>query len=651
MSRGFHRGMSQVLNSLVIAKGLDTQHELEKIMVNNLEGYILSFITYPLDRLGEMDREPDLIFLDAGHGATGEAVQRVLKYFPRKTCVVIDDNPGQKRRMYLNMGMDEVMSLADLRSHLGKHLLEKLLALKDLAAAETRIEQGEERFRGIIELSHDIIMLLDADGTILYASPSFTRQLGYEVWEVLGQAFSDFIHPGDKEIFVARFIKLALYTSEDAMPLSFRFRHKEGEWRDFEAIGSNLLRNVTVQSIVLHCRDVTAQRQTELELDRHRRHLEELVEQRTQEAAEANRRADAVIAASPDALIAIDGNGVISFASRHYYTLYPHSAKMLSPGVRVMDAIEVVAHEIGLDPESADYKDIRAWWEAPKGSKEFRMPNGTWVRLQARRVPDTNGIVISTTNITDYKRQQALLAAQSAELAAALAKEREVVEQQKTFVSMVSHEFRTPLTIIDGNAQIIQKRGDTIGREALQKRAGAIRAGVERLVRLIETILSGHMLETGKLTLNRGPCDLGRLIREAAADLQEISPEHRIRVDIKGVPTVMHLDDKLIRQTITNLLSNAVKYSPGGRSVEVRAYTEGNYALIEVQDHGIGIPEEEVANVFTKYFRASTSVGIPGSGLGLTLVRQFVNMHNGEVTLRSRKGVGTVVTVKLPLDG
>lgn len=642
--------MSQVLNSLVIAKNRDTQHELEKIMVNNLEGYVLSFISYPLERLGEMDREPDLIFLDGSHGLTGEQVQLALKYFPRKTCVVLDDNPGQKRRIYLNMGIDEVMSLSDLRSPLGKHLLEKLLALKDLAAAETRIEQGEERFRGIIELSHDIIMLLDADGTILYASPSFTRQLGYEVWEVLGQTFHDFIHEGDKEFFRAKFLKLALYTSQDAAPLSFRFRHKAGEWKDLEAIGSNLLRNVTVQSIVMHCRDVTTQKQTELELDKYRRHLEELVEQRTQEAAEANRRADAVIAASPDALISVDDEGVINFASRHYYTLYPHSAKMLSPGVKATDAIDVVAHEIGLDTEGDEYKDIRAWWGDPKGSKEFRMPNGTWVRLQARRMRDNSGIVISTTNISDYKRQQALLKAQSAELAAALAKEREVVEQQKTFVSMVSHEFRTPLTVIDGNAQIIQKRGDTIGKEALEKRAGTIRAGVERLVRLIETILSGHMIESGRMTISPNPCDLSKIIRDAASDLQEISPEHRIRVNIKGVPTVMHLDEKIIRQTVSNLLSNAVKYSPGGKTVEVRAYTEGHHALIEVEDHGIGIPENEIPNVFTKYFRASTSAGIPGSGLGLTLVRQFVDMHHGEVTLRSKKGVGTVVTVKLPLD-
>lgn len=653
MGRGEQeRAMSQILNSLIVSKSLDSQHALEEIMANNLEGYVFSFATYTPEDLADIDRSPDLIFIAMDYVLPGSEIQRILRAFPRRTCVVLDENPGQKRRIYLNMGIDEVMSLSDLRSEVGKHLLEKLIAFKDLAAAEERIVQGEERFRDIIEHSHDILILLDADGTILYTSPAFTRQLGYEVWEVLGQPLVSFLHAADKVLFEHQFRDLTMVPGEDAMPMAFKFWHKNREWLDFEAIGSNLLRNVTVQSVVLHCRDVTAHRETELELEKYRRSLEELVEQRTAEAAAANRRADAIIAASPDALLAIDDKGEIMFASRHYYSLYPHSAKLLTPGVHVMDAFRVVAHETGLTEDDPRYDDLRAWWLKPEGAKEFRMQNGTWVRMQARKMRANNGIVISTTNISDYKRQQALLAQQSAELAVALAKEKVVVEQQKTFVSMVSHEFRTPLTIIDGNAQILHKRGDTIGKEAIEKRAATIRSAVERLVRLIETILSAHMMDSGRLELSPGECDLPHIVREAVADQQDISPGHKIKVEVRaGVPKVMFLDEKVIRQMMSNLLSNAVKYSPNAENVEVMVYPLGNYIVIEVQDHGIGIPDEEVSRVFTKYFRASTSSGIPGSGLGLSLVQQFVDMHRGEVTLRSKVGVGTVVTVKLPIDG
>lgn len=642
--------MSQILNSLVVAKGLETQYALEQIMENNLAGHVLSLVTYSLDSIKKIDRAPDLIFIvNQGEGLTAADVHKVTEAFPRCTSIVLDDEPESRRDAFIKAGVDEVMSLADLRSPLGRHMLEKIIAFRDLAAAEARVEASEERFRGIIEHSNDIILLLDTDGSILYASPAFARQLGYELWTVLGQDFFSFVHDEGRESLRGGFRELMMLPPTESLSLEFLFRDKKGEYLTMDATGSNLLRNPTVQAVVLHLRDVTAQKQAEVELKVYRLHLEDLVAQRTREAEQANKRADMVIAASPDALIAMDDKGIITFASRHYRTLYPASAKLMSEGNDVMEAFEVVTREVGLKHDDERYIDMKQWWQKPKGYKEFKMDNGTWVRLQARRIPETNGIVVSTTNITDYKRQQALLAAQQAELEAALAKEKSIVEQQRTFVSMVSHEFRTPLTVIDGNAQIIHSRGDTIGKEALQKRAVNIRSSVDRLVRLIETILSTHMLDAGKLVVEPKPCDLTKLIREVCADQQDISPNHRIKVEARGLPDSIVLDAKLIRQSLANLVSNAVKYSPHSDTVEVSAFKEGGYAVIEVQDHGVGIPPDEIPHVFSKYFRASTSSGIPGSGLGLSVVQHFVELHHGTVALRSKVGVGTVVTMSLPL--
>jgi signal transduction histidine kinase len=516
--------MSQVLNSLVISRGREALHTLEEIMQNNIAGHILSFSAHEIDGLDAVDREPDLIFIE-NHAGLGESdIAAVLSAFPYKTYVVLDDTPEETRAGFVAAGADEVMSLADLQSDIGKHLLQKLLAFKDLAAAER-------------------------------------------------------------------------------------------------------------------------------ELTQHREHLQKLVEQRTKEAEAANQRADAVLTASPDALIALDENGCISFISRHYYTAYPLSAKMLARGVHILDAFKLVSHEIGLAETDPRYADMLEWWRKPKGAKEFKTDNGVWLRLQPRRIPETDGIVISTTNITNYKRQQALLAAQSEELAQALAKEKSVVEQQKTFISMVSHEFRTPLTIIDGNAQIIERRGDTIGKAMLDKRAGTIRAAVDRLVRLIETILSAHTLESGRLTPEPEPCDLSALIREVCAEQQDVSPEHGITLNLRGLPATMTLDKKMIRQALANLLSNAVKYSPEGKRVTVSGFCENGNLVIEVKDNGVGIPEKELPQIFDRYYRASTSAGVPGSGLGLSLVRQLVALHHGTVDLRSKVGIGTVIAVSLPLQG
>lgn len=643
--------MGKILNSLVISAAPGTQAALEFIMQNNIEGYTPHFTTVGFDGLGVPDPAPDLVFINNVPPLAIDTLEQITGLFAGHTQVLLDDDHDEdSRRAFMKAGVDEVMSLAELQSPVGRHLLEKLLALKDLADAEALIEQSEERFRGIIEHAHDMIILLDADGTVLYTSPAFGRQMGFDAWEVLGQTIFDFVHDSDRYIMRQNFNRLLAEPNAAGMSLEFQMRNKAGSWRNLEAIGSNLLSNVTVQAVVFNFRDVTEQKQAEMELEKYRRHLEELIEKRTREAEAANQRADTVLAASPDTLIAIDSKGCISFMSQHYFLRYPKSAPKLH-GMHILDAFDLMADEVHLSKDDPRYIQMREWWKNPQGTREFRLASGQWVRLQARRMASTGEIVVSTTDISEYKRQQALLAAQSAELAAALEKEKDIVEQQRTFISMVSHEFRTPLTIIDGNAQIILSRGTTLPREMLERRAVTIRSAVERLIRLIETLLSAHMIESGKLTVEIEDCNLAQVIEEACTDQQDISPSHQIKLSMRDLPPVMRLDGKVIRQMMANLLSNAVKYSPQSPVVEVMAFAEGPHVVIEVTDYGVGIPEDEQPRIFGKYFRASTSGGIPGSGLGLSLVKQFVELHNGSISLRSKVGVGTALTVTLPREG
>ena len=643
--------MGKILNSLVISTGSATQTALEDIMQNNIDGYTPRFSTMSPANLAMPEPLPDLVFIDNTYGSSREDIERITAVFAGHTQVLLDEDHDEKlRRTFMKAGVDEVMSLAELRSPVGRHLLEKLLALKDLADAEALIEQSEERFRGIIEHAHDMITLLDADGTVLYTSPAFGRQMGYDAWEVLGQTIFDFVHDSDRYILQQNFRRLLTDPSALGMSMEFQFRNRTGAWRSLEAIASNLLSNVTVQAVVLNFRDVTEQKRAEIELEQYRRHLEELVEQRTREAEAANQRADTVLAASPDTLIAVDDRGCISFMSQHYFLRYPKSAPKMH-GMNILEAFDLMADEVHLQKDDLRYLQMREWWKNPQGTREFRLASGMWVRLQARRMASTGETVVSSTDISEYKRQQALLAAQSAELASSLEKEKDIVEQQKTFISMVSHEFRTPLTIIDGNAQIILSRGTTLPREVLERRAVTIRSAVERLIRLIETLLSAHMLEAGRLNVELGDCNIAQVIEEACTDQQDISPNHQIKLSMRNLPPTMRLDDKVIRQMMANLLSNAVKYSPQSPMVEVMAFAEGDNVVIEVTDYGVGIPEDEQPRIFGKYFRASTSGGIPGSGLGLSLVKQFVELHNGSIALRSKVGVGTAITIALPKEG
>ncbi len=239
---------------------------------------------------------------------------------------------------------------------------------------------------------------------------------------------------------------------------------------------------------------------------------------------------------------------------------------------------------------------------------------------------------------------------QAEQLAQALEKERELNTLQRDFVSLVSHEFRTPLTIIDAAARRLVRRKDMVTPEDLVARTDKIRAAVQRMTGLMDGTLYASRLDAGAIRMERQPCDLKELIREVCARQAEISHFHDIRVDVAGLPEDIHADPKLLDQVFTNLLSNAVKYAPDDPHIDVKGWTDGDFAAVSVRDHGVGVPAEDLPRLCERFFRARTSTGITGTGIGLNLVKQLVEMHKGTIEVDSVEGQGSVFTVRLPVD-
>ena len=239
---------------------------------------------------------------------------------------------------------------------------------------------------------------------------------------------------------------------------------------------------------------------------------------------------------------------------------------------------------------------------------------------------------------------------QAEHLAQALQKEQELNTLQREFVSLVSHEFRTPLTIIDSAAQRLVRSKDKMTAEDLATRTGKIRAAVRRMTGLIESTLNASRLDAGEIRMEPRPCDLKALVREVCARQAEISKFHDIRVDVDGLPEEIHADAGLLDQVFTNLLSNAVKYAPKDPRIEVKGWTDGRFAALSVRDHGVGIGADDLPRMFERFFRARTSAGITGTGIGLNLVKQLVEMHTGTTEVDSVEGQGSVFTVRLPID-
>ncbi len=237
------------------------------------------------------------------------------------------------------------------------------------------------------------------------------------------------------------------------------------------------------------------------------------------------------------------------------------------------------------------------------------------------------------------------------ELECALAKEKELNELQRQFVSMASHEFRTPLAIIDSTAQRLRKSADQLSSEDVLKRVDKIRDAVVRMTRLMESTLTAARLDEGKVAVHMQSCDVGQVITDVCQRLQEITRNHVISIELNGLPGTIMADDSALDQILSNLLSNATKYSPDAPDIQVKAFGENDHVVIQVQDNGLGIDDEDLPNMFERFFRAKTSTGIVGTGIGLNLVKTLVEMHGGTVSIESKKDKGSTFTVRLPVDG
>jgi PAS domain S-box-containing protein len=247
-------------------------------------------------------------------------------------------------------------------------------------------------------------------------------------------------------------------------------------------------------------------------------------------------------------------------------------------------------------------------------------------------------------DITERKQAEAALRH-------ALEQERELNELKSRFISMTSHEFRTPLTTILSSAELIQIYGARWSDERKQVHFGRIRSAVRNMTRLLDDILILGRGEAGRLTFAPAPLDLAQFCGSLIEELQlGVGAGYTLEFTSAGECGAVHMDEKLLRHILGNLLSNALKYSPAGGRVRLALHCAGGQATFTVQDQGIGIPADAQPRLFETFHRAHNVGAIPGTGLGLAIVKKSVDLHGGAITFVSAEGKGTTFTITLPTE-
>jgi two-component system, OmpR family, sensor kinase len=319
------------------------------------------------------------------------------------------------------------------------------------------------------------------------------------------------------------------------------------------------------------------------------------------------------------------------------------AAAMLSAGLLVAAAVSYIRRRLS-EPLLALADRMRRVAANERDVEIAGIERGDEIGEMARAV------VTFQRNAVELALSRHALAEQASLLEEKLEAEQRLTMLQRNFVAMASHEFRTPLTIIDAHAQRLVARKDRLAAEEIAERAGKVRGAVKRITSVI-----GNLLDTSRLVDGAsGPViehvafDLTELIHEVCELHREVTPHAAVVESFTAQPVPLDGDPKLLFQAFSNLLSNAIKYSPDGSPITIGIAAEGEAVTVMVHDRGVGVPEEERERLFERYFRGSNVSGTVGTGIGLYFVRMVVELHGGTVSVESAEDEGSTFAVRLP---
>lgn len=411
------------------------------------------------------------------------------------------------------------------------------------------------------------------------------------------------------------------------------------------------------------CRDITERKRAEREVLALNASLEQRVEQRTAELVRANeqlRRAQEEMKIHSERLRESEARFGTAF----------HASPVLTTISRLNDATMIEVNDafvkwMGLARDKILFRntfELGLWRDQEERSQFIaRLRTAGCLRdfeSQFRSQRGTTHTLLLTAGIIEINREPHLLAfglditqrkRAEAEMLKTLEREKELAQLRGKFVSMVSHEFRTPLGIIGSSAEILDGYLDRLGPAERQEHLQSIQKNTRLMAGLMEEVLLLGQLDAGKMDFNPVPLDLGAFMRGLVDEVMSATNRRcPVELHFGEIPAKAKADERLLRHIFTNLLTNAIKYSEAGTSVRLEVCCDGAEIVSIIRDHGIGIPEADQEWLFNAFYRAGNVGNRPGSGLGLVIVKQCVDLLGGRIQLQSKPGEGTIATVRLP---
>jgi PAS domain S-box-containing protein len=530
----------------------------------------------------------------------------------------------------------------DELGQLGQHfdaLLDTIAAQDAMQrAAQQTIQDEASRRRALFEHERDGVIILNQDGTVLEANPKAASLLGYDAEEMTRLSL------GAWETRYSDADVPALFNQDGDGGHFFESTNLRRDGSTFPAeVSISPARWADRRFLLILLRDISERRAAQDELAQYRIGLEQLVAQRTLELNERSEQLNTIFALSPDGFVSFDVRRCVIFANSAFLRMTGLTATAIHG-----------LHEDGFSQLLCDLCLPNARFigvEALRNTRQKTDPGGDsgQGRRQLFELSGPGGRVLEV----------GIRIAQGSSISQVLylrdvTHEMEVDRMKSEFLSTAAHELRTPMASIYGYSELL------LAQEFDKESQTDFLTTIYRQSELMASIIN-ELLDLARIEARRGKdfvlerLDVRAIVADAAASYKPPTGRDAPVVIADTAPLIVLADRNKMQQALLNVLSNAYKYSPQGGEVRVACRTgnspgsEGNRVCIETSDTGIGMAPQELARVFERFYRADTSGKIPGTGLGMSIVKEIVELHQGEVSLESARGVGTTVRLWLPL--
>jgi PAS domain S-box-containing protein len=513
------------------------------------------------------------------------------------------------------------------------------LALRQLLGAHRAVRNEQRRTEAVIHSSTTPIMVADADGTMVAANPAVTRLTGFTADELLGRGFWELLQRPEEWAATQR----AFADPEKIPQRGEAIIRTASSGERVVTFANGMYRNPDdgAPQFVLTMNDITEERATH-------HLLQHLLRSATTVAIVGTDRTGriTVVNAGAEALLRIDSRE----ATRHSFLDFLDSGELSLRGVAagVPVGFETLVHDVS-EAESR----TRDWtWVPPDGVPLV-------VSMTTSMIADGSerpiGYLFVARDVTETRRNQELLREALQREQLAVDHLRALDDAKDDFVSTVSHELRTPLTSIIGSIELLEDGMAGELQPEQKQMVDVIERNAERLLAMANDLLTLASYESPSAPETRlEPLDLRSVVRASHASVTGLlsSRDLDLLEELPPDPVVVRGESAYLERAVTNLLSNAIKFTRDGGQITTRIAVNGaGTCKLSVSDTGVGIPEDEIQDVFQRFFRSSNvrADAIQGTGLGLSIVRSIVERHDGQIDVRSNPGQGTTFTMTLPL--